>query len=489
MRFTKVLLPALLLSGLHVAVVCGSETPQRPNILFILIDDMGYGDLSCYGGTRVQTPMIDGLAREGVRFTQFYVNAPICSPSRVAFTTGQYPGRWKITSYLDTRELDRKRGVADWLDPAAPSLARTLLRAGYHTAHVGKWHMGGQRDVDDAPPITDYGFATSLTNFEGPGERVLPEFEPRKNGKPFHHGPTEINARQGGPIHWVDRHRVTEVFVDRTLREIDAAGALGKPFYINLWLDDVHTPMQAPAGLRRDGSKVGHYLGVIEEMDRQLGRVFDFIRARPSLRGNTLILLASDNGPEDGLGLTGGLRGGKARLYEAGIRSPLIGWSHAIPSAAVGSTNEKTVLAAMDVAPSILALANVRSAADVRFDGLDLADALLGRASPRREQPIMWVRPPDRPGPENRWPDLAIREGDFKLLVFRDGSRPELFNLADDPGESTNLADQHPDLVRRLSDQVIQWDRATQAAASRPASTRSAIRRGVNGQSRAGQGR
>jgi uncharacterized sulfatase len=180
---------------------------QPPNILFILIDDVGYGDLSCYGNKDVQTPAIDGLAREGIRFSQFYVNSPICSPSRVAFTTGQYPNRWRITSYLDQRKADHDRGMADWLDPKAPSLARILSDAGYFTAHVGKWHMGGQRDVGDAPTISEYGFAASLTNFEGLGERVLPKFEPTREGKPFEHQPTRMSADLGGgPIHWVPRH-------------------------------------------------------------------------------------------------------------------------------------------------------------------------------------------------------------------------------------------------------------------------------------------
>src|SRR4051812_44780278 len=151
-----------------------ADASKRPNILFVLIDDMGYRDLACFGGTRAKTPEIDRLAREGIRFNQFYVSSPICSPSRTALTTGQYPNRWRITSYLDTRKIDKDRGLADWLDPKAPSLARALHEAGYYTAHVGKWHMGGQRDVNDAPPISAYGFDASLTNFEGPGARLLP---------------------------------------------------------------------------------------------------------------------------------------------------------------------------------------------------------------------------------------------------------------------------------------------------------------------------
>ncbi|HOJ53863.1 MAG: sulfatase-like hydrolase/transferase [Phycisphaerae bacterium] len=457
----------LLLAVLTALVMCLSagvapagEPASRPNILFVLIDDMGYGDLSCFGGQRVETPAIDRLAGEGLRFTQFYANAPICSPSRVAFTTGQYPNRWRITSYLDNRQANRRRGIADWLAPEAPSLGRFLAQAGYHTAHVGKWHMGGQRDVGDAPAITAYGFATSLTNFEGLGERLLPVFEPHKDGREFDHGPTRMSGELGGPIRWVERHKVTEGFVDRALKEMKAAGESGKPFYVNLWLDDVHSPCQAPPGLRGDGSPVANYLGVMKEMDRQLGRVFDYIRSEPKLRENTIVLLASDNGPERGLGVTGGLRGSKGNLYEGGIRSPLIVWSARIPKSAAGSKNEKTVLAAMDVAPSLLALAGVPAPEGVAFDGMDMGEALVGRAMPQRGTPIMWVRPPDRPGPNNNWPDLAIRDGDWKLLVNRDGSRTQLFNLADDRAEKTNVADEHPKIVERLSRQVIEWDRS-----------------------------
>jgi uncharacterized sulfatase len=270
----------------------------------------------------------------------------------------------------------------------------------------------------------------------------------------------------GGPIHWVDRHKVTEAFVDRAIGEIRTATDKGRPFYVNLWLDDVHTPVQPPPRLRGDGSNKAHYLGVMMEMDRQLGRLFEHIRSQPSLRDNTIIMLASDNGPESGFGVTGGLRGGKGMLYEGGIRSPLIVWYRGLAASAIGSTNERTVLAAMDFPPSVLALANVPAPPGVEFDGLNMAEVLIGRSAPRRERPIMWVRPPDRPGPGGRWPDLAIRDGDFKLLVFRDSSKPELFNLIDDPGESANVAARHPELVKRLSKTVIDWDTAIRNSAN-----------------------
>jgi uncharacterized sulfatase len=270
----------------------------------------------------------------------------------------------------------------------------------------------------------------------------------------------------GGPIHWIKRHEVSGSYVDRALKEIRTAVAKGQPFYINLWPDDVHSPVQAPPGMRGDGSAKHHYRGVLQELDRQLGRVFDYIRSEPTLKQNTVILLASDNGPELGLGSAGELRSGKGALYEGGIRSPLIVWSSRIPRSNVGAKNDHTVLAGMDLPPSVLALANLRAGDEVRFDGLDMSEALIGKSSPKRDRAIMWVRPPDRPGPDSRWPDLAIRDGDWKLLVSRNGSRPELYNIATDPRESNNLAEKNPDLARRMMEQVIAWDKSVP---SRPA--------------------
>ena len=431
-------------------------SPKPPNILFVLIDDMGYGDLSCFGGQSAKTRNIDKLASEGVRFTQFYVNSPICSPSRVALTTGQYPNRWRITSYLAKRDEDKERGIADWLDPTAPTLARALQRAGYHTAHVGKWHMGGQRDVTDAPAISSYGFDTSVTNFEGLGPRILGRFDK------LNHVPTAMSAKFAGEadVQWVERHKVSEKFVDRAIAEMDAAAKQNKPFFVNLWPDDVHSPCQAPPNNRGDGSPAAQYVGVLNELDRQLGRAFDHIRDDPNLRDNTIILLCSDNGQEPGLGTSGGLRGSKGQLYEGGIRSPLIVWS---PSRveSKGTTNGKTVLAAMDLAPSLLSIAQIAPSSDVKFDGVDMSKTLLAQGQPDRGQPVMWVRPPDRPGPKNNLPDLAIRDGKWKLLVDRDGSQPELFDIVADEQESKNLAQENLGLVKQLTERVIAWDKDT----------------------------
>lgn len=149
----KILLLLLVCKAL-ISVPLRAENPVRPNVVLVLIDDMGWGDFSCFGNPEAKTPNIDRLAGEGIRFSQFYVNAPICSPSRCALVTGQYPQRWRITSYLSNRADNRARGMADWLDPQAPLLVRMLHDAGYATGHFGKWHLGGQRDVADAPPIT-----------------------------------------------------------------------------------------------------------------------------------------------------------------------------------------------------------------------------------------------------------------------------------------------------------------------------------------------
>lgn len=458
----------LFVAAVLAAVGVQAQTPSRPNFVVVFIDDMGYGDLSCYGNTRVETTNIDRLAAEGIRFTQFYVAAPICSPSRVGLTTGQYPVRWEITSFLAERAANRRRGMRQWLDPKAPSLARMLKDAGYATGHFGKWHMGGQRDVGEAPMITEYGFDESLTQFEGLGDRVLATFDTFYQDNEGKRGLELGSEKLGrGEITWMKRYDVTTAFVDRTIAFMKQSSAKDQPFYVNVWPDDVHSPHEPSPSNRGDGQRLDMFDGVVKEIDTQLGPLFDFVRNDPKLRENTLILLMSDNGPEAGVGSAGPFRGAKGNLYEGGIREPLITWGPGlIASGQTGTTNDVTVVAAIDVAPSLLDLAGVEPPQEVRFDGVDMSDALTGKSQPQRKQPLMWVRPPDRAGPMNSWPDLAIRDGDLKLLVDEDGSHVELYDLAADPGESQNLAESRPQDVERLKKAVLEWRR--EVTPSRP---------------------
>ena len=463
-RLPFFLMPLALLAICLTPLTGRTEQPQQrpPNIVFIFIDDMGYGDLSCYGNDAIETANMDRLAEEGTKFTQFYVNSPICSPSRVAVTTGMYPARWRINSYIASREKNQRRDMADWLDPDAPTLARTLQRAGYATGHFGKWHMGGGRDVGDAPLPRAYGFGESLVSFEGLGDRLL------DTGS----GLADQSAQLGrGDIRRVAKREKTLIYTDHAIRFIEQHR--DQPFYVQLWPNDVHDPFDPRPELMEKFDPAAHnkyvrqYLAVMENLDRSIGRLLDKLDEL-NLTRNTIVVLASDNGPtawphyyRRGYlppGKTAGLRGRKWSLYEGGIREPLlVRWPGGVPA---GAVNDETVVAGFDLFPTLCALAGVEPP-EADLDGLDMNEAFLG-GEPRREQPLMWeygredfyLRPHLH---HDRSPNLAIREGRWKLLVNADGSDTQLYNLKADPAESHNLAPEHPELVQRLTERVRDW--------------------------------
>lgn len=454
-RFLSILSWALICLSTRFAIA------DQPNVLTVFIDDMGWSDLSCYEGNRVKTENIDRLAAEGHRFTNFYVMSPICSPSRVALSTGQYPARWRITSYLANRKMNNERGVAQWLDPRAPMLARELHKAGYATGHFGKWHMGGQRDVGEAPLITEYGFDRSLTNFEGLGPRVLPLKDAYDGKPPQKHDLGSANLGHG-PISWEDRSVVTAAFVKDALKFIDQAQTAGKPFYVNLWPDDVHSPFFPPEVLREktDGKKKSLYYAVLDAMDEQLGELFDRIRNDAQLRENTLILVMSDNGPEEGAGTALPLRGAKTWLYEGGVRSPLIVWGPGVVAEeVVGTTNTTSTFCTLDLNRSLYAITKTNLPEDVAPDGEDLSQTILGDSVQSRKAPIFWRRPPDRPGTDEMDnPDLAVRAGQWKYYVNYEGTDPQLYDLETDVEETKNVATEHAEIVRALHTEIVGWN-------------------------------
>jgi arylsulfatase A-like enzyme len=452
---------------LSVVLVCWSALSsgapaRRPNIVFVLIDDLGYGDFSCTGNKDVQTENIDRLAAEGIRFTQFYVNAPICSPSRTAFLTGQYPARHSMHSYLNDRAANKRRGMPDWLDPNAPSIARTLKQAGYASAHVGKWHLGGGRDVGDAPLPHAYGFDESLTSFEGLGDRLLIKGDSL----------SEANAKLGnGKITWVEKYELTRGYVDRSIDFITRNK--DRPFYLQLWLDDVHDPHKPNAeSLARfagkgRGEDDRRFYAVLDKMDIELGRLFAAID-RLGIAENTLIVLTGDNGPTawpayykrgvEPPGSTAGLRGRKWSLYEGGIRQPLIvRWKSRLPA---GRVNETSLVTAVDFFPTLCRLANV-PLPQSSFDGEAMNAAWTGK-SQLRQQPIFWEYGRDagylKPGRESdQSPTLVMRDGRWKFLCNVNGSSAELYDLNRDPRETINLLTLQPRRAAGMQKQLLAW--------------------------------
>ena len=434
---------------------------ERPNVVLVLIDDLGYGDLSCYGNNAITTPNIDALAAQGVRFEQFYVASPICSPSRVGITTGQHPSRHLIHSFLNSRHRNRERGMRDYLDPAAPAVARTFQNSGYATAHFGKWHMGGGRDVDDAPLPQAYGFQESLVSFEGLGDRILPPG-----------GLSDQSRKLGqGTVVNVDKHEMTGIYVDRAIDFVRRNRE--RPFYVHVWLNDVHDRFYPKPDLLSKFERFSanpyrqEYFAVIDEMDRQMGRLFREIDDL-GLGERTILVLASDNGPTawkryydegyDPPGSTAGLRGRKWSLYEGGIREPLIvRWTGTVPK---GRTNSRTVISALDLFPTFCELAGIGSAAR-SLDGLDMSAAFRG-AEPLRSGALFWEygRDPSylRPGLESdRSPGLAVRDGEWKLLMNADGGQVELYDFREGFDETVNFAAERPAIVRRLSASLTDW--------------------------------
>jgi arylsulfatase A-like enzyme len=440
-----------LFAIIALLVVCmAASAAEKPNVVILLIDDLGWGDTSCYGNTMVKTPNIDRLANEGVRFTQGFVASPICSPSRCGIITGHFPARWRITSYLQTKAGNRGCEMADFLDPKAPSLPRVLKEAGYATAHIGKWHLGGGRDVTNAPKFAEYGYDLGLGTYESP--------EPA--------APLGLKTTPWGPQNQLEpqqvpRHERTRWMVDQALDFLHKNA--GKPCFVNLWPDDTHTPFVPSAELMKAVKSPGEpeqktrYKAVMTEADRQVGRFLDGLKGT-----NTLVVFFGDNGasPPFERERVGGLRGQKLSLYEGGIREPFIAWWPGVTPG--GRVNEKTVISAIDLMPTLAAICGAKLPPDYTPDGEDMTAAIKGE-TPTRTKPLFWeygrnttwfVYPQNA---KHRSPNVAVRNGDWKLLVNADSTGAELYDLATDARETTNVAVQHADVVKRLTEKALTW--------------------------------
>lgn len=441
--FLKTCIATVILSAL-----CATSSAQKngkPNIIVILTDDMGYGDISCFNGA-YKTPNIDQIAAKGRKFINYYSASPICSPSRAGLLTGTAPAKWNITSFLQKKADNKLCEQADFLRADAPSVAKILHDNGYATGHFGKWHMGGGRDVGNAPSIRQYGFDEYSSTWESPDPDPL------------------LTATDWI---WSDKDSIkrwnrTAYFVDKTLMFLKKHK--GQPCYINLWPDDVHTPWIG------GDDKVGKYPGgpeeeksfvtVLNEYDRQMGRLMSELK-KSGMDDNTIIIFTSDNGPLPNFrnDRSAGMRGSKLSLYEGGIKMPFIArWPGHIPA---GTQDTVSVLCATDLLPTICSMAGVDLPENYHPDGEDKITVLLGKPATRKKE-IYWEYGRNEtsfkyPGGKNRSPSLAIRDGNWKLLMNKDESKIELYDMLRDKNETTNKATENKAVVEKLSSKLLNW--------------------------------
>lgn len=413
---------------------------QQPNIIFIFADDWGYGDLGIHGSTFCETPRLDQMAKEGTDFQNFTVNHPVCSPSRTAVMTGQFPARHSVHQHFASTKHHQRAGMPDWLDPQAPMLPRMLQQAGYATAHFGKWHLSNDH-IADAPMPDVYGYneygAFNLPNL---ALEQMPTTESFPRAANF-----------------IRRHQ-------------------DQPFFINLWIHETHTPhyplQQYLDQFETLNEQQQVYAATVAEGDAGVGLILDTLKEL-GLDENTLVIFSSDNGPEwtgtkkqsddtstgPGLGTyysvgeTAGLKGKKRSLYAGGIRVPFIArWPSVIPK---GRVDRDSVLTAVDLLPTFMELARKELPADYTPDGVSIVNALRG-GDFERTKPIFWEWAPAQAHPIV-WPHQGIREGKWKLLFNEQLGKAELYDIEADWAEQTDLANEFPEVVERLVRRIDGW--------------------------------
>jgi arylsulfatase A len=431
-------------------------------VIFLLADDLGYGDLSCYGHKDIRTPHLDGLAAEGVKLTQFYVTSPVCSPTRASFLTGRHPQRLGI-QYADLPNFSRRYG----LPRTAVTVADQLRRVGYATAHFGKWHLGEPARYGWP---REHGFDEFFGHVGGLPSSVWGKYARSFDAK-FIHNEQPPRVFPG---------HVTDVTTDHVLEYLGKAAAAGKPFYIDVWFNAPHEPLtdrvaQMERFRRRtdlnDRQKV--YYATVENLDANVGRILAKLRER-KLDADTLVFFTSDNGPEEhrgrySAGSTDGLRGMKGYLWEGGIREPaLLRWPGQLPAGRVSAQ----VASALDWVPTVCALAGAELPKDLD-EGINLLP-LLKRDGPPQARTLFFEHhsptpfharfhaPPTDPDlprtqGEAQPGTLAIRDGDWKLHLDPQTDRRQLHNLAVDRWEVTDLGTRQTDVAARLERRLRDW--------------------------------
>lgn len=454
-RFRIARLIAVL--AMFFVLLAGPARADSPHVVLIMVDDLGWMDLRCQGNARLNTPRLDALAKQGVRFTNAYAASPVCSPTRGALITGVSPARLQITQH-------GKDGPAFWpkdrkLQPPAAkhvlplktvTLAERLKGTGYATGFFGKWHLSGESDPKDP---------------EGSGPKFWPE-----------HQGFDVNAGGcglGGPPSYFDPYRIPaikprrkgEYLEDRLADEtIDfMRGNHQKPMFVCLWPYNVHYPFEAPEdliakykGKEGPGLKNAVYAAQVEATDRAIGKVLDEID-KLRIADNTIVIFTSDNGGWEGATDNRPLRSGKGDLYEGGLRVPLlVRWPGVVAAGKPVTPNstEDTPVVSMDLSATILDAAGVILGQKETLDGVSLRPLLEGKPLGRDK---LYFHYPHYAWHKANRPGGAVRAGQFKLIRRYDDNSLELYDLAKDPGEKQDLAAQKPKVAAELDENLRRW--------------------------------
>ena len=417
---------------------------NRPNIIFILADDLGFAELGCYGNTFNETPNLDKLARRGIMFTNAYASAPVCSPYRAALMTGQYPARVRITDYL--RPNDPKHLSTDHI-----TIAEMLKRAGYTTGIIGKWHLTG---------YANHGAEQVSPAQHGFDEVIISENRGIGGGSYFHpyHFNKEIKKRLPGKEYLVDRCNLEAVeFIERHKNE---------PFFLYLSHYAVHTRLQGKDELvakyeKKPGAGKGnrapcnnpHLAAQLESIDEGVGMIMKKLD-QLDLAENTVLIFTSDNGGEDRVTSNAPLRAGKSTLYEGGIREPLIvHWPKVAKQGIVCNTPTSNI----DFYPTFLQFAGLKPSPAQHLDGVSILPLLENPKAKLDRNTLYWHYPLEKSHFLGGRSAGAIRQGHFKLIEFFDKGEVELYNLSEDISEKNNLARKLPEKAAELQKRLTQW--------------------------------
>ena len=423
------------------------KAEERPNIVFIFADDWGWGDLSCHGHPYVKTPNIDRLAKEGTDFHRFTVASGVCSPSRTAVMTGHFPARYNIDGHFAWVPSNARRNMPDWLDPKAPLLPRQLQLAGYSTAHFGKWHLANNM-ISDSPLPSEYGY-DAYGAFNCAGEQM--------------------------PVHEDSKYTVD--FIEKCQRE-------GKPFFINMWIHEPHTPFHTLPKYRWRFRNLDEpdniYASVLSHADDRIGEVLDALD-RLKLTDDTLVIFTSDNGPARASrptklelmhdtatgsgyaigaakGVTGGRKGYKATLFEGGVGVPFIArWPGKISA---NKVDNQSIFSAVDLFPTFCELASAPIPKGYRSDGISQVHTLKGKGRPLREKPLFWKMRAAWPSQKNRpyhWVSYAVVHQSWKMLTNSDFGYVELYDIKADPLEKKEISNLNPDITKKLLKLIADW--------------------------------